>query len=519
MKRIIQITAMASCIFALSSQAVIAKSGLQSLSDEEMSEAEGQALLNLGYTAPTGASNSVTDFGFYKLGLEGELEINANIRNLQLGCGGVNGAGACDIDMENVALSGLPDSYAADGTPQWDNGRASSSATITNPFIEFAIRNPTSSALREVSGIRLSADQISGLLTAGIENKKLGEVTTDGIKSFSGYLQVADTPVSSKTEAAVFGKTYDQMIYAQIVTAVGSRSVFSNIQGMNGGQSAPSGTQWGTKVAEQAVNFNFPQTTIQGNRMSQLNLVVENVPINPIAISAADGALYMRLTDNLLTVNNSTFYMGDEGSNSWTVQNCAVTATAGSCGLTTQQKTWNDNLRNAGIPVGQMGCVNSSGASAPNACTYITNLKANVTVKQDFNLIHNLPIESGGYLSLQKESIHWPGANSDDIAQTGWWMSFQDPLDFGALNPTEAIPMDDVLPQIATLITNYLATPEGEIHLNIGEALGQVFGLPLYKPLGNIDVTGKPAVLTLENLPLDNHQAVVKNCWGNLKFC
>lgn len=176
---------------------------------------------------------------------------------------------------------------------------------------------------------------------------------------------------------------------------------------------------------------------------------------------------------------------------------------------------WHDTL----IAVGQMGCLNSSNAYDQGACTYITNLKANVTVKQDFNLVHNLPIESGGYLSLQKESIHWPGANSDDIAQRGWWMSFQDPLDFGALNPTEAIPMDDMLPQIATLITNYLATPEGEIHLDIGEALGSIFGLPLYKPLGNIDVTGKPAVLTLENLPLDNHQAVVKNCWGNLKFC
>lgn len=519
MKKIFQIRAIASCILAFSSQVAIAQSGLQSLTDEEMSQAEGQALLNLGYTAPTGAEASVTDFGFYKLGLEGELEINANIRNLQLGCGGVNGAGACDIDMENVALSGLPDTYEPDGTPVWDNGRASSSAVITNPFIEFAIRNPESAALREVSGIRLSAEQISGLLTAGIENMGAGEVTTDGIKSFSGYLQVANTPVTSKTEASLFGKTYDQMIYAQVETDLGSSSVFSNVQGMNGGQSAPSGTQWGTKVAEQAVNFIFPQTTIQGNRMSQLNLVVEDVPINPIAISAADGALYMRLVDPILWVNNSTFYMGKEGSNSWTVQNCAVTASAASCGLSTQQKTWNDNLLNAGIPVGQMGCLNSSNAYDQGACTYITNLKANVTVKQNFNLVHNLPIESGGYLSLQKESIQWPGANSDDIAQRGWWMSFQDPLDFGALNPTEAIPMDDVLPQIATLITNYLATPAGEINLDFGEALDAAFGLPLYKPLGNIDVTGKPAVLTLENLPLDNNQAVVSNCWGNLKFC
>lgn len=518
MKKIFQITAITSCIMAFAAQS-IAQTGLQALTDQELSQAEGQALLNLGYTEPTGAKGSVSDFGFYKLGLEGELEINANIRNLQLGCGGVNGAGGCDIDMENVALSGLPDSYAADGTPQWDNGRPSSSAKITNPFIEFAIRNPTSSALREVSGIRLSAEQISGLLTAGVENLGAGQTTTDGIKSFSGYLQVADTPVSSKTEAAVFGKTYDQMIYAQVHTAVGESSVFSNIQQMNGGTAAPSGTHWGTNVAEQAVNFIFPQTTIQGNRMSQLNLVVEGVPINPIAIAAGDGALYMRLTDNILTVNNSTFYMGEEGSNSWTVKDCAVSASAASCGLSTVQKTWNDNLRNAGIAVGQMGCLNSSNAYDQGACTYITNLKANVTVKQNFNLVHNLPIESGGYLSLQKESIHWPGANSDDIAQTGWWMSFQDPLNFGALNPTQAISMQDVLPQIATLITDYMATPEGRIDLGIGDALGQLFGLPLYKPLGNIDVAGKPAVLTLENLPLDNHQAVVSNCWGNLKFC
>lgn len=66
---------------------------------------------------------------------------------------------------------------------------------------------------------------------------------------------------------------------------------------------------------------------------------------------------------------------------------------------------WHDTL----IAVGQMGCLNSSNAYDQGACTYITNLKANVTVKQDFNLVHNLPIESGGYLSLQKESIHWPG--------------------------------------------------------------------------------------------------------------
>ena len=52
--------------------------------------------------------DSSSNVGFYKLGLEAELEINANIRKLQLGCGGVNGAG-CDIDFDNVSLSGVAD--------------------------------------------------------------------------------------------------------------------------------------------------------------------------------------------------------------------------------------------------------------------------------------------------------------------------------------------------------------------------------------------------------------------------
>ena len=117
-----------------------AATGLTALDDHELAAETGQALLNMAYTAPsntgTGANN--LDYGYYKLGLQAKLELNANIRNLQLGCGGVNGPGACDIDMSNIALSGVPDSYAADGTPQWINGRASSDAVITNPFVEFA---------------------------------------------------------------------------------------------------------------------------------------------------------------------------------------------------------------------------------------------------------------------------------------------------------------------------------------------------------------------------------------------
>ncbi len=55
------------------------------------------------------------------------------LKKLQLGCGGVNGAGACDIDIDYLSLSG----GTVDST---STERASSSAIITNPFLEFAVK-------------------------------------------------------------------------------------------------------------------------------------------------------------------------------------------------------------------------------------------------------------------------------------------------------------------------------------------------------------------------------------------
>ena len=145
------------------SSLAFANSQLKTLSDSELADVNGQALMSLSYLAPTDNANpmknvSNNNVGFYKLGLEAELNLNANIKNLQLGCGGVNGKDACDIDIKNLALSGLPDSYDKDGVPIFNNGRASTSGSITNPFMEFAIANPNSASTREVKGIRFSAE-------------------------------------------------------------------------------------------------------------------------------------------------------------------------------------------------------------------------------------------------------------------------------------------------------------------------------------------------------------------------
>ncbi|QER40360.1 hypothetical protein F2A31_11870 [Acinetobacter suaedae] len=469
---------------------------LVEMTDTELSSIQGQALLSLGFTAPN-ASNPLQNFGYYKLGLEAKMELNANIRALQLGCGGRNGPDGCDIDMENVSLSGPPDGKLADGTPTWSKGRANTSAVITNPFIEFAIKNPNSASTREIAGFRLSAEEILGYLTAGTRNDIDGNglSTGGGINTFSGFIKVGETPVNAFTQDAMFGTTADQLIYAKVRALGLDRVAFTNSNKMTSGSGsyqAPAGAQgsenlyhyngnpiWGINVPRQNVSFNFPETIVTGSRMKQLNLVVKDVPIPTIAIGADNGGIAMTLDESILgLVDEATFFMGAKGTTS---AGCAAV-------------------------------INKTN------CSYITNLKANVQVKQNFNLIHNLPISSGGYLALQNTALQWPGVDPNDIAQPGWWLSFKDPLDFGALNPTTGIPMHDVLPQIATFITDYLSN--NRIDLSLGEAFGALFGTPIYKGIGDVRLADDArAIMVLENLLLDGHQKPVSNCFGGLKFC
>ena len=70
------------------SSLAFANSQLKTLSDSELADVNGQALMSLSYLAPRDNANpmknvSNNNVGFYKLGLEAELNLNANIKNLQ----------------------------------------------------------------------------------------------------------------------------------------------------------------------------------------------------------------------------------------------------------------------------------------------------------------------------------------------------------------------------------------------------------------------------------------------------
>lgn len=157
---------------------------MQPLTDNEMQQSSGQALLSLSYISPTEGNNPNQNVGFYRMMMEANIELNANIKRLQLGCGGSKGSG-CDIDIEDLSLTGV--------NPV--NGQyANTDALINNPFIEFAIKSPESASTRELVGIRLGALNILGKLGLG-SNTDLNTLADDvgGIKSLSGDVNITMT--------------------------------------------------------------------------------------------------------------------------------------------------------------------------------------------------------------------------------------------------------------------------------------------------------------------------------------
>lgn len=183
--------------------------GMVSLTDEELAQEQGQALFNLSYLAPGQSGNPYgggSNIGFYTFGMEAEVSINANIKRLQVGCGGDNGAGACDLDIENFSLGCIAN---ASGTcitlPPTGNQKAGAVAdtlanqqrmkdfVLTNPFYQFAIRNPNSASTREIIGIRIGASSVNGPMSFGSLNTFSGYLTGAANLTMLGEIDVAAT--------------------------------------------------------------------------------------------------------------------------------------------------------------------------------------------------------------------------------------------------------------------------------------------------------------------------------------
>jgi hypothetical protein len=137
-------------------------SAMQPLSDIDLANRVGQALLNLNYVAPNASGNPNTNIGFYRLGFNADLNLNANIAKLQLGCGGANGAGVCDVDIDRLRFTG----FVTANNIKNDQGPATD-FLLRDPYIELAIKNPTTASTREFVGARFGARQAAGMMSFG----------------------------------------------------------------------------------------------------------------------------------------------------------------------------------------------------------------------------------------------------------------------------------------------------------------------------------------------------------------
>lgn len=275
-----------------------ASSHLVAMTDEELAKTQGQALMSLSYIAPNDLanlerqrSNGDSNIGFYKLGLEADVELNANIKKLQLGCGGVNGAGACDIDIDNLSLSGVSDT---------NTGRAGSSAKLTNPFIEFAIKNPNSASTREVKGFRLSAEGTEGMLTFGTENSN----SPNGINRFSGYMVTQQTGGKVNTAAVNSGLTQAEL--GKVITGYAEGSTL-----LLGSFYLPfRSTDYDIKLSSASGNLILPSQEITGKRITTAELtgtaIVSGIQLSGTIEALARAAILdIPISGNLSgTINN-----------------------------------------------------------------------------------------------------------------------------------------------------------------------------------------------------------------------
>ena len=517
----------------------VSAQGLVDLTDTQLAEETGQALFNLSYIAPTDSANlmngktiggaSVGKIGFYKLGMEAEIELNANIRKLQLGCGGRNGPENCDIEINNLALSGLPNGgtynaagaaqanggYDDKGVPVYNSdGRAATSAKLVNPFMEFAIKNPDSASTREVLGFRASAEKIFGLLTAGIDNLNYAS-TTDGIQNLSGFMRIAATSGTVNTKEVLFGNRGDQQL-GEYVTGVTGPAVPANNYNMNldlsflgtykrifTSQPGNADNHGITVPALYDVPFVIAnEFQVNGNRqkgvaVKNIAVHIAEIPMGKVALLNPDGTAQRDGSGNQL-------FTASGAKNQLYV-------------------TFDPVLGIASKAKFQM----ADGSK-------VTDLNLDVTFQQALSMIHNIPLTgNGGYLSLQNQALLWPGAytaqnagvtelnnmTKSDVAQPGWWMSFADPVQLGKLKASESVDISDALPQVADLVS--LGLQNDPVQIGTMEGLATLVSTPIVKQLviPLMDATTQyPAQITLQNIKLQN-QNVTSNCYGTLKFC
>lgn len=504
----------------------------QSMDDNELGEVAGQALINLSYLAPGEARDrsgstivnaNNANIGFYTLGLEGKLELNANIRKLQLGCGGVNGAGDCDVDIDYFSMSGCGVAVTCTSASTPTNvDRVSSDALLTNPFIQFAIKTPDNPATREVVGFRLGAQNANGLLSFGQQNSS----TPNGINSLSGYLQVSQA--SGVGTVLPMNISYGCSQAKNPVTNCGSFIDPVTLK-LNG----------------TGVDCTTVTCTINTG-VGMVGTLCLYLALECLGNSAnSEGKDKYSSTDYKLPIvpNGSTTYP-ITGLACPANQVCFTTNAAVLAGSRMKSA---ELTGAANIPTINFSC---GGPCAYADTSYVgislnakitgsmSGMGATVPISESLGMIHQMAVNSPFSISVQGQQLFWPGASA--VANTGWWMAFDDPVNLGSVSTVKPIAFTQAVlaealcgsagVSAAGICTGgpsyngYFVGSAGGVNDALwyqrGGAITQSALVTLFNPsvnVGNVPVT---AVLTYPfTNPQLSGQTFSPNCYGSSTFC
>ena len=157
------------------------------LDDAEMGQVWGQAMLEMTNTSAAGQD-------FTRIKLNADIGLNANFKEMQLGKynAAVQGTGY-DIDIKALQFGRNPLVVPVGG-----DAAADRIVRITNPFFEFVYKNGADAANREVIGMRLGFEGISGYLGTQIRSLS-GSIKAD----IAGVPVVTTTTTTDSVTGAV----------------------------------------------------------------------------------------------------------------------------------------------------------------------------------------------------------------------------------------------------------------------------------------------------------------------------
>ena len=443
---------------------------MTALDDQALSEVDGQALLNL--TKEAGTNN----IEFFKLGMNAELSLNANIKSLQLGCGGDKGAGACDIDIselsfgcitgakgvcitQETAIAGQPKGVDYDNSIE--NQKALKDFVLTNPFYQFAIQNGGQASTRQVVGIRVGADKAEGPMSIGSMNSFSGFLTGKTNLNIAAETNIAVTCDGNKSncsssDASKFSNNFT------IDKLIGADENYYKANGFLGVKDDEILNLGIVTVRYKDLTIDTKSASSQanvaatGSRIKQVKIA--NLGLGTTVDGVVEGLKVNQICATPLVGNGCDAITGPDMAN--------LLMPVLKTGIQNYMKE--ETLKGLGLVIPEKGALET----AANYGKRLTALLNQYQLPYNLSNVHQLDVNSDKFgiaLTALKEGIKFPGY--DEAVPQGWSMYLQDAF---TLNINETL---------TTLMSNIVQ--------NGNAAAGNITMLaPAYR-----------------------------NCFGNLKFC